>query len=104
MIKLDGTPNKGKLGANAILGVSMAVSQAAAADKVGFNSPARTRSADSRVSLSTSTSLSSLAFSPLTSSPPLPSTSSTVESTPVTPLPSRSSCSSPLALRPSPRP
>jgi enolase len=34
LIKLDGTPNKGKLGANAILGVSMAVSEAAAADKV----------------------------------------------------------------------
>ncbi len=30
MIKLDGTPNKSKLGANAILGVSMAVAQAAA--------------------------------------------------------------------------
>ena len=30
MIKLDGTPNKGKLGANAILGVSLAVARAAA--------------------------------------------------------------------------
>ena len=30
MIKLDGTPNKGKLGANAILAVSMAVARAAA--------------------------------------------------------------------------
>lgn len=30
MIKLDGTPNKAKLGANAILGVSMAVARAAA--------------------------------------------------------------------------
>ncbi|NLM73841.1 MAG: phosphopyruvate hydratase [Clostridiaceae bacterium] len=30
MIKLDGTPNKGKLGANAILGVSLAVAKAAA--------------------------------------------------------------------------
>lgn len=30
MIQLDGTPNKGKLGANAILGVSMAVARAAA--------------------------------------------------------------------------
>jgi len=30
MIKLDGTPNKNKLGANAILGVSMAVARAAA--------------------------------------------------------------------------
>jgi len=29
LIKLDGTPNKGKLGANAILGVSMAVARAA---------------------------------------------------------------------------
>lgn len=32
MIALDGTPNKGKLGANAILGVSMAVAKAAAID------------------------------------------------------------------------
>jgi enolase len=30
MLKLDGTPNKGNLGANAILGVSLAVAQAAA--------------------------------------------------------------------------
>ncbi|MGH9361204.1 MAG: phosphopyruvate hydratase, partial [Thermoanaerobaculia bacterium] len=30
MVKLDGTPNKGRLGANAILGVSMAVTRAAA--------------------------------------------------------------------------
>jgi enolase len=30
MVQLDGTPNKGKLGANAILGVSMAVARAAA--------------------------------------------------------------------------
>ncbi len=33
MIDLDGTPNKGNLGANAILGVSMAVSRAAANSK-----------------------------------------------------------------------
>ena len=33
LIKTDGTPNKGKLGANAILGVSMAVSEAGAAAK-----------------------------------------------------------------------
>ncbi len=33
MIELDGTENKGKLGANAILGVSLAVARAAAADK-----------------------------------------------------------------------
>jgi enolase len=32
LIELDGTPNKGKLGANAILGVSMAVAKAAAAE------------------------------------------------------------------------
>ncbi|PTX59606.1 enolase [Melghirimyces profundicolus] len=32
LIELDGTPNKGKLGANAILGVSMAVARAAAED------------------------------------------------------------------------
>src|SRR5262245_29550133 len=31
MIEIDGTPNKANLGANAILGVSMAVAQAAAA-------------------------------------------------------------------------
>jgi enolase len=31
MIELDGTPNKGKLGANAILGVSLAIAKAAAA-------------------------------------------------------------------------
>jgi hypothetical protein len=36
MLELDGTDNKGKLGANAILGVSLAVSKAgAAAKKVG---------------------------------------------------------------------
>ena len=34
MNKLDGTDNKSKLGANAILGVSMAVAKAAAAEKV----------------------------------------------------------------------
>jgi enolase len=33
MLKLDGTPNKGKLGANAILGVSLAVSKAGAGSK-----------------------------------------------------------------------
>jgi enolase len=32
MIELDGTPNKGRLGANALLGVSLAVARAAAAD------------------------------------------------------------------------
>jgi enolase len=32
LIDLDGTPNKGRLGANAILGVSLAVAKAAAAD------------------------------------------------------------------------
>lgn len=32
MMRLDGTPNKGKLGANAILGVSLAVAHAAAED------------------------------------------------------------------------
>ncbi|HBF7760208.1 TPA: phosphopyruvate hydratase [Clostridioides difficile] len=35
MIELDGTPNKGKLGANAILGVSMAVARAAT-DEIGL--------------------------------------------------------------------
>ena len=45
LIKLDGTPNKGKLGANAILGVSMAVSEAGAAKKVrtGFGTPSNAR-------------------------------------------------------------
>lgn len=33
LIKLDGTPNKGKLGANAILGVSIAVAKAGAGEK-----------------------------------------------------------------------
>ena len=33
LIELDGTPNKGRLGANAILGVSMAAAKAHAADK-----------------------------------------------------------------------
>ena len=33
--KLDGTPNKSKLGANAILGVSLGVAKAGAAEKVG---------------------------------------------------------------------
>jgi enolase len=33
MIELDGTPNKGRLGANAILGVSLAAARAAAASK-----------------------------------------------------------------------
>ncbi len=32
----DGTPTKSKLGANAILGVSLAVAKAGAAEKVGF--------------------------------------------------------------------
>ena len=34
LIALDGTANKGKLGANAILGVSLAVAKAGAAKKV----------------------------------------------------------------------
>lgn len=33
MIELDGTPNKGRLGANALLGCSMAIARAAALDK-----------------------------------------------------------------------
>ena len=33
LIKLDGTPNKGKLGANAILGVSIAAAKAGAGEK-----------------------------------------------------------------------
>lgn len=33
MLKLDGTENKDKLGANAILGVSMAICRAGAAEK-----------------------------------------------------------------------
>lgn len=35
---LDGSKNKGKLGANAILGVSLAVARAGAAEKVSFKS------------------------------------------------------------------
>ena len=35
LIKLDGSPNKGNLGANAILGVSIAAAEAGAAQKVG---------------------------------------------------------------------
>lgn len=38
--KLDGTPNKTNLGANAILGVSLAVAKAGAADKVLLTVPA----------------------------------------------------------------
>lgn len=33
--KLDGSENKSKLGANAILGVSLAIAKAGAAEKVG---------------------------------------------------------------------
>jgi len=33
MLKLDGTPNKSKLGANAILGVSLAIAKAGAYNK-----------------------------------------------------------------------
>ena len=33
MIALDGTPTKGRLGANALLGVSMAFARAAAAER-----------------------------------------------------------------------
>lgn len=33
LLKLDGTPNKSKLGANAILGVSLAICKAGAAKK-----------------------------------------------------------------------
>lgn len=35
LLKTDGTKNKGKLGANAILGVSIAAAKAGAAEKVG---------------------------------------------------------------------
>ena len=45
-IELDGTPNKSRLGANAILGVSLALAHAAAADagsRCGATSAARTR-------------------------------------------------------------
>lgn len=41
LIALDGTPNKGNLGANAILGVSMAIAKAAAAQKVSSVPPPR---------------------------------------------------------------
>merc|ERR1712225_162965 len=44
LIKTDGTPNKGKLGANAILGVSMAVAKAGAAEKGIPSTPTSTTS------------------------------------------------------------
>lgn len=37
LIELDGTANKTKLGANAILGVSLAIAKAGAAEKVSYN-------------------------------------------------------------------
>lgn len=37
LIDLDGTPNKTKLGANAILGVSLAIAKAGAAEKVSLD-------------------------------------------------------------------
>ena len=45
LIELDGTPNKGRLGANAILGVSLAAAKAAAADarRVALPLPRRRR-------------------------------------------------------------
>ena len=60
LIKLDGTANKGKLGANAILGVSLAVAKAAAAEKACSLSTlecnGRFLTIDSRTSLYTPTS------------------------------------------------
>ena len=41
MIALDGTPNKARLGANALLGVSLATAKAAGADAVYFNVKAK---------------------------------------------------------------
>ena len=55
LIKLDGTPNKGKLGANAILGVSLAVAKAAAAEKVTKNTHTMINSNRTSKSLSTLT-------------------------------------------------
>jgi len=40
LCELDGTPNKARLGANAILGVSLAVARAAAADTISRSMPA----------------------------------------------------------------
>ena len=75
LIKTDGTPNKGKLGANAILGVSMAVAKAGAAEQVrdyvvGFSMQQfnNAECSSCRASLSTSTSPSSPARRLLTSS------------------------------------
>lgn len=62
--KLDGTENKTKLGANAILGVSMAVAKAAAAEKVIHTRVLEGSNGDSclsRVFHSTHTSQTSLA-------------------------------------------
>ncbi len=49
MIELDGTPNKARLGANAILGVSLAVAKAAA-DEAGLPSRRAPRPAPTRPS------------------------------------------------------
>ena len=46
LIKLDGSSNKGKLGANAILGVSIAVAEAGAAEKVCWSLSSRVRKVD----------------------------------------------------------
>ena len=49
LIELDGTPNKGRLGANAILGVSLAAAQAAAADAEPAALPLGRRRASARL-------------------------------------------------------
>jgi enolase len=70
LIKLDGTPNKTKLGANAILGVSLAIAKAAAAEKVStYELYCFRRLTISRVSLSTLTFLTSPARKSLTFCP-----------------------------------
>jgi len=71
LIELDGTANKTKLGANAILGVSMAVAKAGAAEKASENKNPHGMAGwltRSRASHSTPTSLISLAPRSLTSS------------------------------------
>ena len=51
LIQLDGTPNKGNLGANAILGVSIAVAEAGAGEKVRLEHEPRSSSRFARLSL-----------------------------------------------------
>jgi hypothetical protein len=108
LIKLDGTPNKGKLGANAILGVSIAVAEAGAGEKVRVlilspNPTGKTLAniTPQREFLSINTLPTSLVSSLHLYSLFLPSTSLTVVLMPVTSLLSKNSCCFQRALLPS---